>query len=325
MESKRSLILRWIGQGNIPKEKAEEVLSKVGVLPDGSGWRIFIESLLLWLGGLALSFAMMFFIAYNWDEMGRFAKFALVEVAIVFCVIAYWKLDVDKVTAKVSLTAATILLGVLLALYGQTYQTGADPWQLFFNWALLMLPWAIVAQFASIWLIWVLLLNLSISLYFQARGGLFGLVFSSTEHLFWVLFIFNSLAWIAWEFAATRFSWLKERWPVWLIATASGVSISFLMLVAIFDHYPSDGIAVFTYFVWAITLYLIYRQIIPDLFILAGLCFSAIVVITSFFGYHLFKGNNDPIGSFFFLTIIVIALAAAAAKWLKFVQKEMAA
>ena len=106
---------------------------------------------------------------------------------------------------------------------------------------------------------------------------------------------------------------------------ASGVSISFLMLAAIFDHYPSDGIAVFTYFAWAITLYLIYRQIIPDLFILAGLCFSAIVVITSFFGYHLFKGNNDPIGSFFFLTIIVIALAAAAAKWLKFVQKEMAA
>jgi len=32
---------------------------------------------------------------------------------------------------------STILVGVLLALVGQTYQTGADTWQLFFYWAIL--------------------------------------------------------------------------------------------------------------------------------------------------------------------------------------------
>lgn len=324
MESKRSLILHWIEQGVLKQDQTEAALSATGVLPDGLRWRLFLQNLLLWLGGLALAFAMMFFIAYNWDAMGRFAKFALVEASIIVCMLAYWKIDADKITAKVSITTATILLGVLLALYGQTYQTGADPWQLFFNWALLILPWAFVAQFASLWLIWGVLLNLSIMLFFMARGSMFWFVFSATEHVFWVLFIVNSLIWLIWELAAMRFSWLRERWPVWLIAVASGTSITFLMLTAIFDHYDTQSLAVVFYFIWAGILYYIYRRLQPDLFILAGLCLSAIVVITTFFAYHLLD-QGDVVAGFFVLTLIVIGMATAAARWLKSVQKELLA
>jgi uncharacterized membrane protein len=322
MESRRTLLLRWIEQDIINKEQATEVLSALGVLPDGLRWRHFLQNLLMWLGGLALAFAMMFFIAYNWDEMGRFAKFALLEVSIAVCALTYWRLDADKVVAKILITVATILLGVLLALYGQTYQTGADTWQLFFNWALLMLPWAFVAQFASLWLIWAVLLNLSIIFYFQARGSLFWFVFSSTEDVFWVIFIFNSLLWIAWELAAKRFSWLEERWPVWLIAVASSSSITFLMITVIVDRYASSSIAVLLYFVWAGSIYFVYRKLKADLFMLAGLCFSAIVVISTFLGYHLLN-NGDPVGVFLVLSIVVIGMATAAAKWLRAVQKEI--
>lgn len=322
MESKRSLILQWTEQNSLKEGITEEALSAVGVLPDGLRWRTFLENLFMWLGGLALSFAMLFFIAYNWNAMGRFAKFALVEGSIVLCIIAYWKLGVEKVAAKVSITAATVLLGVLLAFYGQTYQTGADPWQLFFYWALLMLPWAFVAQFAAIWLVWVVLLNLSMMLYFQAMDGLFGLIFSTTAHVFWVVFIFNSIVWIIWELAAKQFSWLRERWAVWLIAIASGFSITFLILTAIFDQFSSELQAIFLYFIWAGTLYFVYRRIISDLFMLAGLCLSAIVVITSFFFHHILE-RHDSIAGFFFLTFIVIAMAVAAAKWLKHIQKDM--
>lgn len=321
MESKRTLILQWIEQGVLDKSKSVEALSVTGVLPDGRSWRHFIENLLLWLGGMALSFSVLFFIAYNWSEMGRFAKFALVEVLIVLSLIVYWKLDADKVIAKVSITSATILLGVLLALYGQTYQTGADPWQLFANWALLILPWVLVAHFAPLWLIWVALLNLSIMLYFQALGSLFWFMFRSPEHISWVLFIFNSIIWITWEFAQKRFEWLSERWPVRLIALTSGSSITFLMVLSIFDHYSSEAIAVLLYFAWAGAVYFVYYRLLPDLFMLASLCFSAIVVVTAFFGRHLLN-HGDLIGGFFILTLVVIAMAAAAAKWLKSVQKE---
>src|SRR5699024_11365250 len=41
------------------------------------------------------------------------------------------------------LLIASIITGSLLALFGQVYQTGADTWQLFFAWAILITPWEI--------------------------------------------------------------------------------------------------------------------------------------------------------------------------------------
>ncbi len=53
------------------------------------------------------------------------------------------RLGPECTPGKAALLLATLLLGVFLALFGQTYQTGADPWQLFANWALLILPWEV--------------------------------------------------------------------------------------------------------------------------------------------------------------------------------------
>ena len=71
------------------------------------------------------------------------------------------------------LLSAMILVGGLMALFGQTYQTGADPWQLFFNWALLVFPWVLISRFHVMWLVWLGLLNLSVHQYFQVFGGYF--------------------------------------------------------------------------------------------------------------------------------------------------------
>ena len=165
MISTRTQLIDLIEHGRVPPEKIDAALAATKLFPDGKEWLRFLDQLLLWLGGLAIAFSAMFFIAYNWDDLGRFAKFGIVEALIVVAVLAYWKQDQNKTGAKVALLVASIFLGVLLALYGQTYQSGADPWQLFFNWALLMLPWAIIGRFPAIWILWITLLNLSIVLY----------------------------------------------------------------------------------------------------------------------------------------------------------------
>ncbi len=64
---------------------------------------------------------------------------------------------------------ATLLLGALLALMGQTYQTGADPWQLFAFWALLALPWMLAARRDLLWTFWVLIAATGIGLWIGAR------------------------------------------------------------------------------------------------------------------------------------------------------------
>jgi len=165
MSTPRRQLIDIIEQGIIPPKKIDAALSIAKITPDGKNWRTFIDHLLLWLGGLALAFAVLFFIAYNWKDLGHFAKFGMVEGFIVLTIAVYCKLAENSIASKVSLLVATISLGVLLALYGQTYQTGADSWQLFFNWALLMLPWAIIGRFPAIWILWVVLMNVSIIAY----------------------------------------------------------------------------------------------------------------------------------------------------------------
>jgi len=323
MTSPRNQIIALIEQGCIAPEKINEALSTSRVEPDGQSWKTFLDYLLLWLGGLALAFAVMFFIAYNWDDLGRFAKFGLLEGLIIMTVLAYWKLDKDKVTAKVSLLTASIFLGVLLALYGQTYQTGADPWQLFFNWALLMLPWALIGRFSVMWILWIGLINMSIILFHMTFRNAFWMLFDSDMSMLWWVFIFNSLALFAWEVLEHRWTWLAERWATRLIALASGTAITWLVIYAIFDHRRGDVVSLFVWLLWMVGLYFIYRMKKPDLFMLAGGCLSGIVVIVSFLSRHML--DRFEAGAFLLLALVIIGLGTGTAIWLRNVHREWTA
>ena len=319
--SKRSQILSWVERGFIPREKARAALSAVGVLPDLRRWRVFIESLLIWLGGTALALALMFFIAYNWDSMGRFGKFSLIEVSLLLSLVVYWKLAPDSLAGRVSLLVSSLLVGVLLAFYGQTYQTGADTWELFWNWALLMLPWVLISRFVVQWLLWIALLNLAIVLYFQVRPGLFGFALSSFEDRLWLLFCFNSIVWLIWEYSSKRFTFLAQRWAVRLIAMASGSAITTLCIYSIFDGDTAVWPIVLVYFAWLGAVYYSYRLRIPDLFMLAGGCLSAIVVVLAFAGRQLLETNN-AVGGFLLMTFLLAGLASVATIWLRNVHRE---
>jgi hypothetical protein len=58
-----------------------------------------------------------------------------------------------------------VLLGALFAVIGQVYQTGADAWELFAAWALLILPWVAVSRSAAHWMVWLTVTGLAIWLY----------------------------------------------------------------------------------------------------------------------------------------------------------------
>ena len=61
--------------------------------------------------------------------------------------------------------------GALFAYFGQTYQTGADPWQLFALWAALALPLALVVRHDAVWAPWTLTATLAVVLWVQAHSG----------------------------------------------------------------------------------------------------------------------------------------------------------
>lgn len=116
------------------------------------------------LGGLGL----IFWVAANWETLGRFGRFALIQgLFLAMCGGALW-----RPAARVPLALLALLaIGGLFAYFGQTYQTGADPWQLFALWALLALPLCLAVRSDVLWSPWALVAMTAVSLWVHAHTG----------------------------------------------------------------------------------------------------------------------------------------------------------
>ncbi|HEY6391266.1 MAG TPA: DUF2157 domain-containing protein [Bryobacteraceae bacterium] len=166
MSQLRDEILNWAATGRLKPSDAPRALEIGGLTPQLSDWRTFLQTLLLWTGSVLVAAGVIFFFAYNWRSLHRFGKFALAETVFAAALIAAWRLGTERLAGKAALCGAALLTGALLALLGQTYQTGADTYELFAFWAALILPWAIAARLAPLWLMWIGLVNLSAT-YFE--------------------------------------------------------------------------------------------------------------------------------------------------------------
>jgi uncharacterized membrane protein len=116
------------------------------------------------LGG----FGLILWIAANWETFGRSGRFALLQGAVLsMCIGALWRPALRVPLALVALLAT----GALFAYFGQTYQTGADPWQLFALWAALTLPLCLGLRSDVLWAPWVLVVLTAVALWIQAHTG----------------------------------------------------------------------------------------------------------------------------------------------------------
>ena len=314
MQQARAVVSQLLAQQRIAEQDIDAALLVSGVYPSKASWHAFVLRGLHWLGMLAFALAVIFFVAANWGELGKLLRFGLLECLLVSSVAAYCYFPSHGLVAKSLLLLAFLLLGGLLALFGQTYQTGADPWQLFFNWALLGTPWVLIARFAPLWMLWLVVLNLAISAYHKDFAGWFSSWMSPQESVSWALLLFNSAALLGWELLARRFSWLRNSWASRLLAAWCIFLLSLLAGFAIFDH----DMTLATNVVWlpgmAILLW-VYRLKKLDVLILTLWCLSAIVVLICWAAQSFF--NIEQAGSLLMLTIILISMASAAAIWLK--------
>jgi uncharacterized membrane protein len=318
MSQTRDWILEWAGERRITDVR--RALSLTGVTPDGAAWVRFASALALWLGAVLLAASVVFFLAYNWDELGRFGKFALVDGLWLAAVVMAVAIGIERAAGKAALLAAALLTGALLALIGQTYQTGADPYELFGVWAALILPWVFAARFAPLWMLTLVLVNLAVTLYFQAFGGMLDIFFGTKAQL-WTLAGINTVALIVWEWCArSGVAWMRERWPARVLLTASGVCMVMVALHATFEFRKAGPLGFAGYAAWAAAVYFYYRHRMKDLFALAGGVLATIVVVAAFLSRHLLERNEG--GAFLFIGLVVIGLSAAGAWWLKQIAAE---
>lgn len=320
--------------GVLDTDAYERALALAGVTPDGAAWRRFLDWLLAGLGATLVLSGIVFFFAYNWADMHRFAKFAVLEVTLLLTVALAWRLGPDTHGGRAALLGAAVLPGVLLAVYGQTYQTGADPYGLFLTWGLLIAPWVLIGRSAALWMLLLVLGNLSLMLWWtgvyrppqwlgfaQELGPVFwlGITFTDADLALLVVAL-NSLALITYEAMADRLAWLGGRWMPRVLMVGILATLTVPVMRAIFDH-GGHGVGMLSVrlapLAWvAITVagVLIYRNVRRDLFMLAALALEAIVVSTAFLAE---KMHFRDAGMMLFLSLLVVLMTGAAAYWLR--------
>ncbi len=333
----QSAIFQWIKKGVIKADVVDAALVLADEQPDPAQWPVFIRRLLLQLGLLSLVVAMLFFTAYNWQAMGYLFKFVLVQVALVSWVLIFALLrlgiftrrfnfsdDSLKVMDSILLVMLFLTVGGLLALFGQVYQTGADPWQLFALWALLVSVLVVATGQVVLWMLWSLILNVALALYIGSQTSWFGHIIHERSTI-WLFLGLNSVLLIVLEVISQpdavilesqrfRFYIVEQPWARQLQALAVLLSAIYLFFVAIFDW---RGFAL-SYGIVALLvmglMYVYYRYKRFDLLVLAFWMLAGMSIITAFLIKILNGLNTDML---IILAIALIAMTAGAVHWLK--------
>lgn len=160
--SKRELFLLK-EHTSIADQYFEELYQTHGLASEKQ-WKDFVYWALLVCGVGFLVSGMVFFFAFNWDAMPVPIKFSLVGLGIALSGYMAVTPRVKEPVNKISLVATSVLLGVLLAVFGQTYQTGANAYDLFLTWLLVVTPLTVVSQSTYQWLFFSVLANTTLIL-----------------------------------------------------------------------------------------------------------------------------------------------------------------
>lgn len=144
---------------------ARQFVPACDAIRDEAFWARWGSRALLALGAGQFLAGVVFFFAYNWNDLSDIAKFAVVESGLIVAAVAALIHGIDRPFGQVLLIAAAIMTGVLLAVIGQVYQTGADVFELFAAWAVLILPWVLAGRSAALWLLWVAVAAIALGLY----------------------------------------------------------------------------------------------------------------------------------------------------------------
>lgn len=203
------------------------------VYPDSASWQKFVRLFVLTLGiGFTVS-GIVFFFAYNWADLHKFIKLGLIESLIVVTTAIVLLPIITNTTRSIILTGSSVLVGVLFAVFGQIYQTGANAYDFFLVWTLFITLWVLISNFAPLWLLYLLLINATLILYDQQVASDWSGVL-----LFTLLFLLNSCILIG-AMLIPKY-WSRMHIPTYFLNIMALVSATFATIGVISGIFNPD-------------------------------------------------------------------------------------
>jgi uncharacterized membrane protein len=261
----------------------------------------------LWRGIAVLAASLVglgviLWLAANWDTLGRTGRFALLQGAVLVAGAAAASRPALRAPAGL---AALLAVGGLFAYFGQTYQTGADAWQLFALWAVLALPLAFGARSDVAWAPWVLVAMTAVALWTYAHTGHRWRVTPEDLGTY-------AVAWITTGLLVAALAAPLRRWTgagPWSLRTAAMLAVLSVTLAGfgglfhtpIAPHYALAAVLL------TVAAFLLATRGAFDVFVLSAVALGLDTLLVAGLARLLFEGSRgDALGA-----MLLVGLAAA--------------
>ena len=261
-------------------------------------WKKFLRLFFMSLGIGFTTAGIIFFFAFNWDQLHKFIKIGLIEGLIVLITFIALFSNIKSDFKNILLTGSSILVGVLFAVFGQIYQTGANAYDFFLSWTMFISLWVFVSFFPPLWLVYIALINTTLVLYAQQ-------VAQDWSGLFVInlLLIINVLFLLCFLFGSKVISKIKSPgWFINILVLTCAVLCTIGFIIGIYDDYQTSfpTLIIITLILYGLGIK--YGLEIKNGFYLAVIPFSIIVIISAL----LLKISDGEV-MFFLVSLFIIA------------------
>ena len=320
----RRLVEELYTNGKISHKAKEYALN---ILYPANKWGIWISRLFLMIGSALVLCGVIYFFAFNWAKITPLVKLSFLQIAMVGCLVGAYLSSLERMSGKILLLSASVLTGIFMAVFGQIYQTGADAYQLFMMWSLLILGWTLISNFAPQWILWLVINNIFLLLWWEqgAEKDMEIMIFTYLAVLnggvllekdmeiiiFTYLAVLNGGVLLLREYFFTDQTkeWMRPKWiRVFLtIAVLLPMFISIIVSIASESWSLSASIAVIGHGL----MFTFYRFKMKDMWSLTIVIFSVCILLLSFLFIRWFGFD-----SLFVLGIISLIIFITAAIYL---------
>ncbi len=300
-----------VGQHSNWSEKGVNDILKSNIYNNADAWHKFLKLFFLSVGVAFTVAGILFFFAYNWNDLHKFVKIGLIEGVIIILTGIVLFSKINESFKNILLAGVSILVGVLFAIFGQVYQTGANAYDFFLGWTMAITLWVVISNFPPLWLILIALINTTFILYAEQVAS-----YWSETTIPTILFVMNSLFLIGLLVAPKFIEGFKA--PNWLTNSVALFAITCAtvgIILGIFDEDNYAVLAIITLIAFATGI--MYGLKTKRSFYLAVIPLSVIIIISS-----LIIRNADGLEVLLALGLFIVISITIVIKFIMVLQKK---
>lgn len=276
-------------------------------------WKQFLRLFFISLGVVFSIAGIIFFFAYNWASLHKFVKIGLIEGLVIVATVVALLPKMNTLIKNLALTSAAMLVGVLFAVFGQVYQTGANAYDFFLGWTLFISLWVLVSNFAPLWLIYLTLINTTLILYAEQVAHDWSFIYITL-----LLFILNTSFLVFFIFLGKKISTITiPNWFTNIIALAAVFVATIGISIGIFGTHEALFWVLLLLTAIVFGLGVLYSLKTKTIFYISIIAFSLIVIIST-----LLMKLSDEYFMFLFVTLFIVASVTLVIKNLMDLQKK---